>query len=100
MRGGDEGGATVSNPPITSPNQGAEPGNQPTPGIAVEPGVVPELKEQNLLAAMIALNQAGIQTFVVQVEREDVEPGIVFSQSPTAGSPVEDDTIVTLMAGR
>jgi cytoskeleton protein RodZ len=100
MRGGDEGGATVSSPPAATSNQGAEPGDQPTPGIAVEPGQVPDLEEQNLLNALIVLNQAGIQAFVIQVEQDDVEPGIIFSQSPTAGSPVEDDTIVTLMAGR
>jgi beta-lactam-binding protein with PASTA domain len=61
---------------------------------------VPALEGQNLLNAIVALNQAGIQAFVVEVERDGAEPGVVFSQSPTAGSPVEDDTVVTLMAGR
>jgi transcriptional regulator with XRE-family HTH domain len=99
-RGGEEGGATVANPPANqTAGEGAE-GVQPTPAIDVEPGLVPELEDQNLFSAMAALNQAGIQAIVIQVEREGVDPGIVFSQSPTAGSPVEDHTIVTLLAGR
>jgi transcriptional regulator with XRE-family HTH domain len=99
MRGGDEESAAVSAPPVTSP-QGAEPGAQPTPAISIEAGQVPALEGQNLLNALVALNQAGIEAFVIQVERDGVDPGTIFSQTPTAGSPVEDGTIVTLMAGR
>ncbi len=105
-RGGDESRTVTNDQPglQTAGGQGGSdatpPAGQPTPDIVVQPGEVPELEGQNLLAAMGTLSEAGIPYFVIQVEREGVEPGVVFYQSPTAASPVEADTIVTLMAGR
>lgn len=104
-RGGGESDS-VSNPPaVEQPNgQGAE---QPTPRIeeppqppVVESGIVPDLEDEHVVVAVNALTEADLRYVVLEVENDDVEPGIVFQQSPSPGTETDANTVVTLVASR
>jgi transcriptional regulator with XRE-family HTH domain len=103
---GGEGGQTVTNEPPAATetvgqgsDQPATPTDQP-PIIAVEPGVVPDLEGANLFFAIDALNRAGLAYLVAQVDDANTESGTVLRQSPSAESPANDDTVVSLVVSR
>jgi len=105
-RGGGETGSVTNPPPaVQEPSgQGAE---QPTPPIdeppaapVVEPGIVPDLEDEHVVVAVNALAEAGLRYVVVEVENDDVAPGVVFQQSPSPGTEIDANTVVTLVASR
>jgi transcriptional regulator with XRE-family HTH domain len=100
-RGGDGGSESVRSQP-TAQGQGAEQPTQALGGgqpIDVSPGVVPDLREQNVLAAVHALDQAGLEFFVIEVDNSDKKE-LVFQQSPSPGTPLSQGGTVTLVVGR
>ncbi len=104
-RGGDsETVVNVPSPIADNGRQGGGPSNGPFVGpdaeLVIEEGVVPGLEGHHLLVAITALSDAGIRYVVVEVENEGVPQGIIFSQSPSPGSPVDDDTVITITASR
>ncbi|MCH7511311.1 MAG: PASTA domain-containing protein, partial [Chloroflexi bacterium] len=78
--------------------------DQPTPPVQqpliVEPGVVPNLLSQPLQAALSALDEAQLPYLVIEVTNADSALGLVFQQSPPAGTEADDATVVTLMVSR
>ncbi|MEX0786906.1 MAG: PASTA domain-containing protein, partial [Dehalococcoidia bacterium] len=105
-RGGDGTDTVTSDPPaVEEPNgQGSDqpdpPVDEPGPAPVVEPGVVPDLESEHVVVAVSALAEAGLRYVVLEVENDDVEEGIVFRQSPSAGTETGEDTVVTLLASR
>ena len=104
-RGG--GGETlVSNPPVSEqPDSfGAEqptpPDDAPRPPLTVEPGIVPDLETEHVLVAITALVEAGMRYVVVEIENAEVAEGIIFQQSPSPGTPIDADTVITIVASR
>ena len=103
---GDGGETLVSSPPtIEQPDGfGAEqptpPADAPRQPLTVEPGIVPDLEAEHVLVAIAALAEAGMRYVVVEVENADVDEGIIFQQSPSPGTPIDADTIVTIVASR
>jgi transcriptional regulator with XRE-family HTH domain len=99
-RGGDEGTA-VRRPSVGA---GAEEVTPPPsiapPGVALEPGVVPDVEEQPLLVALQALVSQDLRYLVLEVELSDAAPQTVFRQSPSPGTLAEEDTVVTLLVSR
>lgn len=84
-------------------------GNQGGPGVVppddpgdlvIEDGVTPDLVGQHLLVAITDLTDADVRYVVVEVDNESVPSGIIFNQSPLAGTPLADDTVVTVLASR
>jgi cytoskeletal protein RodZ len=91
----------VTQPP---PGAGAE---QPTAQASATPapvdtipGVVPDLEEQHILVAINALADAELPYLIIELERDGVEEGTVFAQSPTSGTVADDATVVTLLVSR
>lgn len=104
-RGGDgETSVTVPDPISDNGSQGGGPPNGPFDGpdaeLVIEEGIVPDLEAHHLLVAITALTDAGIRYVVVELENGDVPQGIIFGQSPSPGSPLDDDTVVTITASR
>jgi beta-lactam-binding protein with PASTA domain len=66
----------------------------------IEDGVTPDLVGQHLLVAITDLTDADMQYVVVEVDNESGPSGIIFNQSPLAGTPLADDTVVTVLASR
>ena len=105
-RGGDGGETqvTVPDPVQTNGNQGAEPPviptEEPLPPLVVEEGEVPDLIGHQLIVAIAALSDAGLPYVVIELENDDVAEGVIFSQSPTAGTATGDNTIITITAAR
>jgi cytoskeletal protein RodZ len=104
-RGG--GGETlVSNPPVVEQPDGfgaeqpTPPADAPRQPLTVEPGIVPDLEAEHVLVAIAALAEAGMRYVVVEVENADVDEGIIFQQSPSPGTPIDADTVVTVVASR
>ena len=103
---GDGGETLVSSPPtIEQPDGfGAEqptpPADAPRQPLTVEPGIVPDLETEHVLVAIVALTEAGMRYVVIEVENADVDEGIIFQQSPSPGTPIDVDTIVTIVASR
>jgi len=89
-----ENGSQGDIPPPT-----ATPADEPAE-LVVEPGVVPDLTSQHIIAAITALTDADMQYVVIEVESEDVSEGIIFNQSPPPGTPTDDETVVTILAAR
>ncbi|MCH8850563.1 MAG: helix-turn-helix domain-containing protein [Chloroflexi bacterium] len=101
--GGSESPVLVQEPTPSNGRQGAEPPNVPVdePGeLVIEDGVTPDLVAQHLLVAITALTDAGMPYVVVEVENAAVPSGIIFNQSPLAGTPLDGDTVVTILASR
>jgi beta-lactam-binding protein with PASTA domain len=73
---------------------------RPPPTVPVEEGVVPDVETRHVLVALNALWEAELRYLIIEVENEDVDPGIVFQQSPSPGSPTEEDTVLTLLVSR
>jgi hypothetical protein len=65
-----------------------------------DPGLVPDFEGAALDAALDVLRDRGMDYVVIQVENRDVPEGLVFDQSPTPGSQLEDDESVTLVVSR
>lgn len=108
-RGGDGGESLSANPPglagdTGETTEGAEPVATPVgaalPVPEVEPGIVPDLRQYNLLLAALALELANIRYVIVEVDTTEVPAGTVFEQSPAPGEPVTTDTVVTLVSSR
>jgi hypothetical protein len=104
-RGGDGGESpiTVQEPIPTNGDQGGGQPGIPVDGpgeLVIEEGVTPDLDAQHLLVAVSALTDAGVPYVVVEVDNDAVPSGIIFNQSPLAGTPLEDDTVVTILASR
>jgi cytoskeletal protein RodZ len=101
---GGEGTETVSNPPATSPLEGAEqptqPPNEPPPPIAVTAGVVPDLEGANAFQAIDALRRAGLPFMIVEVDDQDAAAGLVAQQSPSPETQADESTVVTLVVPR
>lgn len=101
-RGGDGDKSVTTGPPqVEQPTgQGAEePQSTPQP-VQVEPGIVPDLKDEHVLVALTALQEAGLRYLIVEVENGEVPQEIVFEQSPSAGTAAAEDTVVTLLVSR
>ncbi|MDZ4277811.1 MAG: helix-turn-helix domain-containing protein, partial [Dehalococcoidia bacterium] len=111
-RGGGDGESEVSGPPAADQvagedvapedaeepsGEGAEqvapPVEQPDAPPVVEQGVVPELEDEHVVVAVGSLADAGLRYLVIEVENDDVEAERVFSQTPTAGSPADENTV-------
>ncbi len=103
-RGGSgDSPALVQDPVPTNGGQGGGPAIVPAdePGeLVIEEGVTPDLAAQHLLVAITALTDAGVPYVVVEVENDAVPSGIIFNQSPLAGTPLTDDVVVTILASR
>lgn len=101
-RSGDADSTTSDNAPAVERGEGfgAEqpppPTNLPQPTPALEPGVVPDLVGQSTLVAIGALMDANLTYVVVEVEDEEAPPATVLDQTPAAGTPIQDGTVVTL----
>ncbi len=104
-----QGGGGSDSPVLVqdaTPSNGNQGGGQPIvpvdePGeLVIEDGVTPDLAAQHLLVAITALTDAGVPYVVVEVDNDAVPSGIIFNQSPLAGTPLDDDTIVTILASR
>ena len=97
----DRGGEQTTADALSGSTLGSE---QPTPpfgqSITVEPGIVPDVTSRPLQVAMTALDQAQLAYFIIEVTNPDVAAGIVFQQSPAAGTPGGEDTVVTLTVSR
>ncbi len=74
--------------------------DQLPPAPVVEPGIVPDLEGQPALSALKALFDADLRYLIIEVESDDVPAEIVFRQSPSPGTTVEQDTVVTLLVSR
>ena len=101
--GGSDSPVLVQDATPSNGNQGGGPPIVPVdePGeLVIEDGVTPDLAAQHLLVAITALTDAGVPYVVVEVDNEAVPSGIIFNQSPLAGTPLDDDTIVTILASR
>jgi cytoskeleton protein RodZ len=103
--GGDDGDALVENEPpaATASGQGAEQPTVPTAEaqpIDVTAGVVPDVKDEHVLAALAALDEADLSYMIIEVESEQAQPEIVHSQSPSPQTEADDSTVVTLVVGR
>ena len=101
--GGSESPVTVQDQVPGNGDQGGGPPNIPVdePGeLVIEDGVTPDLVAQHLLVAITALTDAGMPYVVVEVENAAVPSGIIFNQSPLPGTPLDDDTVVTILASR
>jgi transcriptional regulator with XRE-family HTH domain len=103
-RGGGGNESVRSQPTVAQPvGQGAEQptetlgGSQP---IVAQPGVVPDLRNQNVLAAIHALDQAGLKYFVIEVKSGAAQKELVLQQSPSPGTPLSPGGVVTLVVGR
>jgi hypothetical protein len=101
-RGGGGGDETVIGQPTTS-GQGAEnvtpPVTQQAP-VDIEQGVVPDVRDENILVAIQALQNAEVPYLIVELENGDVPEQTVFNQSPSPGTEAEGNTVVTLMVSR
>jgi transcriptional regulator with XRE-family HTH domain len=105
-RGGGGSESVQSQPTVAQPvGQGAEQptetlgGNGSRP-IVAQPGVVPDLRDQNVLAAIDALDQAGLKFFVIELKSSDAKKELVLQQSPSSGAPLSQGGVVTLVVGR
>jgi len=76
------------------------PGGQPPAAPVLQPGIVPDLEGQDVLVAINALVQAELPYLIIEVKNEDVPAGTVFSQSPSPGSALQQDTVITLLVSR
>ncbi len=105
-RGGDgDRSVTSGPPPVETPaGEGAEqpvpPGGQTGPAVSVEPGEVPDLEGEHVLVALTALREAELRYLIVEVENDEAPKEIVFGQSPSPGTPAEENTVVTLLVSR
>ena len=101
--GGGDSPITVQQPVSDNGGQGGGPPNVPVDGpgeLVIEDGVTPDLVAQHLLVAITALTDAGVPYVVVEVDNDAVPTGIIFNQSPVAGTPLDDDTVLTILASR
>jgi hypothetical protein len=98
-RGDDSGPEIQTGGPQTERPIGEGSDNpQPTAGdINVTPGEVPDVRGQPALAGIHAISEAGLRFFIVEVDNDDVDPETIFQQSPSAGTSVDEGTVVTLM---
>lgn len=104
-RGGESGEERVIVPPAEETvGQGAEapqpPVDEPPPTVVVEPGVVPDVVNEHVLVAVLALQNAGLPFVVIEVDNGEVQPEIVFDQSPSPQTNADGSTVVTLMVSR
>lgn len=100
-RGGGGGEQTVSsNPQATQVPAGQGGGGQTPPPLQVATGEVPDLENQHVLVALTALHDAKVRYLIVEVDNKDVPKEIVFKQSPSAGTAIQDNTVVTLLVSR
>jgi cytoskeletal protein RodZ len=76
----------------------AEPQGRPIE--PTEPGIVPDFDGAALDAALAVLQDKGMDYVLVEVENRDVPEGLVFDQSPSPGSELQDDESVTLVVSR
>ncbi len=74
--------------------------NEPRAPLTIQPGVVPNLETEHVLVAVAALEAAGMRYLVIEVENDDVGEGLIFQQSPSPGTLVEADTVITIVAAR
>ncbi len=74
--------------------------DQPLPPLVVEPGIVPDLEGRDVVVVISALVEAELPYLIIEVESEELPPGFVFSQSPSPGSTLQQDTVITLLVGR
>ena len=74
--------------------------DQPLPPLVVEPGIVPDLQGHNVLVAINALVEADLPYLIVEIENTEIPASIVYRQSPSPGTEVEQDTVITLLVGR
>ncbi len=104
-RGGDSQ-TSVASPTQIEDNigQGAEqptiPTGEPNGPLVIEEGIVPDLGAEHLLVAITALTDAGMRYVVVEVDNDAVASGIIFNQSPSPGTRMDDDTVITIVASR
>ncbi len=103
---GGEGETSVSSPDQIEDTigQGAEqptiPTGEPNDALVIEEGIVPDLDAEHLLVAIAALTDAGMRYVVVEVDNDSVAPGVIFNQSPSPGTQMDDDTVITILASR
>jgi len=103
---GGEGESEVTGPPtVQEPiGQGGADGppavDRPAPTVAVEQGIVPDLEETHVLTAINAVTRNEMRYLVIELDNDDVPVGMVFQQSPSPGTPADDNTVVTLLVSR
>lgn len=73
---------------------------EPRPPLTIQPGVTPNLETEHVLVAITALEAAGMRYIVIEVVNEDVAEGVIFQQSPSPGTLLEADTVITIVAAR
>ncbi len=74
--------------------------DQPLPPLVVEPGIVPDLEGHDVVVVINALVEAELPYLIVEIENEEIPPSIVYRQSPSPGTEVDQDTVITLLVGR
>lgn len=104
-RGGGGSEFVKSQPTVAQlVGQGAEQPRPPASGspqpIAVQPGQVPDLREQNVLVAIQTLDQLGLKYFAIEVNDSAAQKHLVIQQSPSPGTPLSQGGVVTLVVGR
>lgn len=103
-RGGGDGSQTVVSPSLpTAAGQGAEefiPTDVPPATVPVLAGVVPDLVEEHVFLAVVALRAADLTYVVIEVENDDSRSEFVFGQSPSPQTVADGSTVVTLLVNR
>ena len=99
-RGGGDGTESVSRPAGQGAEQVTPPVTQPPPTVAIQEGIVPDVRSEHVFDALEALATAGLPYLIIEVDNNDAEEAFVFNQSPSPGTEASADTVVTLMVAR
>jgi cytoskeletal protein RodZ len=93
---------TAEVPTEEAPTAEAPPTPQPqgNPIAPTDPGIVPDFSGATLDASVAVLRDKGMSYVVVEVQNQDVAPGVVFDQSPAPNSKLGDNESVTLVVSR
>ncbi len=98
-RGGDSASVTNGGQQIGLGGPSVESPSDQTP-LVVEPGIVPDVEGRDLLVVIGALVEADLAYLIIEVDNEQVPPGLVLRQSPSPGSELEPDTVLSLLVSR
>jgi cytoskeletal protein RodZ len=68
--------------------------------VDVQVGKVPDVTGKAALVGIHAISEAGLRFFVIEVEHSRAAKETIFQQSPSAGTSVDEGSIVTLMISK